>query len=345
VKQHITPSFRNHRSLIRLAGALSFVALCGCLWGCPRTDAKPAVSPEKITIAYSTATDAALAVVALVQGDYHHEGLEVTPHLYPYGKLALKDVLEGNADVATVAETPVMFEIMKGEKLSVIATIQTSSKDNAIVARKDRGIHSEGDLRGKRLAVTLGTTADFYLDVYLAAHGISRKELVVVDLKPEALPAALADGTVDAISTFNPYVSHAQNRLGDRGVTFLDEDLYTWSFNMVAKQEFILKNPEKVKKMLRALISAEEFAIKNPEKAQKNVADFSRLDMSLVQKLWANTEFQVVLDQSLVLAMEDESRWAIKGGLTRKTQVPNYLEHIYFDGLTSVKPDAVRILR
>ncbi len=60
--------------------------------------------------------------------------------MHPYGKTALKEVLEGKADFATVAETPVMFAIMKGEKISIIATIQTSSRNSAIMARKDKGI-------------------------------------------------------------------------------------------------------------------------------------------------------------------------------------------------------------
>ena len=331
--------------LTRIALTTAALAICGYFCACTRTDQKPAGPSEKVTIAYSTATDAALAVVAQVQGYNKQEGLEVTSHPHPYGKLALKEVLEGTADFATVAETPVMFAIMNGEKISVIATIQTSNKNSAIVANKDRGIREISDLKGKKLAATLGTTSEFFMDAFLAVHGISRKDVTVVDLKAEELPDALAKGEVDAVSAFNPYIIQAQNKLGDRGISFLDEELYTYTFNIVAKQEFIRKNPEKVRKLLNALIKAEKFAGENPEQAQKIVADFSRIDMALVRKIWADTSFHVALDQSLVLAMEDESRWAIRGGLTGKTKVPNYLDFIYFDGLKSVKPEAVRILR
>lgn len=334
--------FRRHRfrkPVIVLVSALAMWCCSAC------SDQKPVGPPEKVTIACSTATDAVLAVVAYVQGYYRQEGLEVTLHLHPYGKPALKEVLEGKADIATVAETPVMFEIMNGGRIAILTTIQTSSRDNAIVARKDKGIHVVRDLKGKKLAETSGTTAEFYLDAFLAAHRIARKEVRVVDLKAEEMSDALANGDVDAISTFNPYIFQAQSRLGDRGVSFVDENLYTWTFNMVAKQEFIRNNPEKIKKLLRALLRSEGFVRENPEKAEKIVADFSRMDMALVRRILAGAKFQVALDQSLVLAMEDESRWAIKEGLTRKAKVPNYLDYIYFDGLKSVKPEAVRILR
>ena len=87
-----------------------------------RLHAEPTISPagpvEKVTIAYSATTDSVLAQVAQTRGYYREEGLEVTPHMHPYGKPALREVLEGKADFATVAETPVMFAILNGEKIS-----------------------------------------------------------------------------------------------------------------------------------------------------------------------------------------------------------------------------------
>ena len=115
------------RLLLRTAIAVAALAICACFFACSRTDQKPAGPPEKVTIAYATLPETALAQVAQSRGYYREEGLEVTARLHPYGKPALEDLLTGKADFATVAETPVMFAIMKGEKISVIATIQTSS--------------------------------------------------------------------------------------------------------------------------------------------------------------------------------------------------------------------------
>jgi NitT/TauT family transport system substrate-binding protein len=296
-------------------------------------------------MAYSATTDAVLAEVAQSRGYYREEGLDVTVRPYPYGKPALEDLLEGKADFATVAETPVMFAIMNGEKISIITTIQTSNKDNAIVARKDRGILTLGDIRGKKIAATLGTTSDYFLDAILGVHGISRKDVKVLDLKAETMPDALAHGDVDAVATFNPYLVEDRKKLGDHGITFYDEDVYTWTFNVVATQEFIRNNPGKVMKLLRALVKAEEFVRKYPAESQKIVADQSGLSISMVRDIWPTISCNITLDQSLVIAMEDETHWAIERGLTREKQVPNFLDFIYLDGLTSVKPEAVRILR
>ena len=35
------------------------------------------------------------------------------------------------------------------------------------------------------------------------------------------------NGDVDAVSAFNPYLIRAQKKLGSRGITFYDENIYT----------------------------------------------------------------------------------------------------------------------
>jgi sulfonate transport system substrate-binding protein len=302
--------------------------------------------PEKATIAYATVTDAALAVVAQMQGYYREEGLEATAHLHPYGKLALQDLLEGKADFATVAETPVMFAIMKGEKIAVVATIQTTNQVNAIVARRDRGIGALGDLRGRKIAVTLGTTMDYFLDAILAMQGISRNDVNLINVRAEEMPAALERGDVDAASTSHPYSVFAQKKLGDRGITFPGGDIYTSTYNVVSTLEFIRQNPGKVVKFIRGLTRAEEFVRQHAVEAQKIVADFNGLDIALVRDAWPIQSFHVTLDQSLLLVMEDETKWAIKNRLTgSNTKMPNYLDFIYLEGLKSVKPTATNILK
>jgi NitT/TauT family transport system substrate-binding protein len=332
-------------NLTRLTVLLSLLVSCVALPACSRKDQKPVGPPEKVTIAYATLIEASLAHVAQAEGYNREENLAVTARLHPYGKLALKDVLEGKADFATVAETPVMFAILNGEKIAIIASIYSSQKNHAIIARKDLGILVPQDLRERKIATTLGITSDFFMDGFLAVHGIARKELTVVNLKPEELENAIVSGEVAAVSSFYPYLSLTQKKLGDKGITFYDPDIYTETFNVVATQEFIRKNPETVRKMLRALVKAEEMARKNPEEAQKLVAQFTGIAPDIVAETWGIGSFELTLNQLLILVLEDEAQWAIENDFTLARKMPNYLDYIYFDGLKSIKPEVVRILQ
>jgi len=344
IDNRFAPAYRCG-SLFRSILAIAALMACAVLCACTRTEQQPAGPPEKITIAISATTDAVLAEVAQVNGYFRQEGLEVTAHLHPYGKLALEDMLAGKADIATVAETPVMFAIMSGKKIVVIATIQSSNLGNAILARRDLGIHAIGDLGGKKIAVTIGTTTDFFLDSMLSVNGISREAVQIVGLSPREMADALARGDIDAASMFDTYAKIAQKKLGDRAISFQDMNIYRATFNVVALQDFTRQNPAKIGKVLRALIRAEAFVREHPADAQQIVADFIKTDIDNVRAIWDSTRFAVTLDQALVLALEDESRWAIKSGLTSGRSIPNYLEYLYLDGLNSIKPEAVRILR
>ncbi|MHB8882568.1 MAG: ABC transporter substrate-binding protein [Thermodesulfovibrionales bacterium] len=306
---------------------------------------KAAGPREKITIAYSTAVNAILVYIAFAKGYFAEEGLDVTPQPHAFGKPALNAVIEGKADLATVADTPIVFAVMNGKKITTLAVIQTANKDNAIVARQDRGIAKPADLKGRKVGVTLGTNADFFLGAFLLSHDLDRGKVKIIDLKPDEMAAALEAGKVDAVSVFNPTLNLLKKGLGKKGTVFFGESLYTENFCVVAMQEYARKHPEAITKILRALLRAETFVQQNPEEARRLVADFINIDRALLDEIWSIFTTQVTLDQGLLVDFEAQTRWALKNQLTDGTSMPNYLGYIYFDGLLAVKPEAVRIIR
>jgi sulfonate transport system substrate-binding protein len=315
-----------------------------CLMSCKKSE-KVAGPPEKITIAYSTASNAVLVYIAFAKGYFAEEGLDATPQPYPFGKLALNAVLDGKADLATAADTPIVFAVTGGRKIYTIAVIQTSDRNEAIVARQDRGIRSPTDLKGKKIGVTRGTSGDFFANSFLLANGIDGKQVKIIDMTPVEMPYALSSGRVDAVSTWNPTLRQLQKELGNNGHIFYGQALYTETFCIAAEQDFIRKHPEAVKKFLRAVVRAEIFAKQYPEESRRLVAEFINTDRAVLDEIWDLFDFKVTLEQSLLISLEDQTRWAMKSGLTERTEMPNYLDFIYFEGLQAVRPEAVTIIR
>ncbi|MBI4619983.1 MAG: ABC transporter substrate-binding protein [Desulfobacterales bacterium] len=183
------------------------------------------------------------------------------------------------------------------------------------------------------------------MDAFLISHRILRHEVEVVNMNPKEMIDALIKGKVDAVSTWNPHVIRLQKELGAKGLTFYGEGIYTETFNITAAQDFVHKNPETIKRVLSSLIRAVEFIRENPDKARRIISNYIKMDEAMIGELWGIYHFGVTLDQSLLITLEDQARWAIKNKLTDKTEVPNYLNFIYQDGLKAVKPEAVTIIR
>lgn len=320
-------------------------ALMGCQKSSPDNAKQRVVPLQKITAAYTNQPQSTLVHVATAKGYFVEEGLEVQALMHTYGKAALQSVIDNKADFATVAETPVMFNVLKGEKIFVIANIEASSMNNAIVARKDAGIASPGDLKGKRIGYTPGTTSDFFLDSLLTANGLTRKEIRPVALKPEELQDAIMAKQVDAVSTWNYPLTQISRLLGADGTVFYDREIYTETFNIAARQDFVLNNPETVKRFLRALIKAEAFVTHNPDEAQSIMSAATKIDKDLIHEVWNAFNYHVVLDQILLLTLEDETRWAIQNKLTDRTDMPDYLSFIHLDSLKAIAPEAIRMNR
>jgi NitT/TauT family transport system substrate-binding protein len=325
------------------AGVL--LMLTAALMGCQKKSAHQNLPPTKITVACTTQPESSLVHIAFKKGFFAEEGLNIELQLHTYGKSALQSVLEGKAELATVAETPIMFAALNGEKIFIVANIFTSNENTAIIARKDHGIASPKDLRGKRIAFTPGTTSDFFMDSFFAANGIERKDVTAVGLEPEEMFDTLMTGKVDAACTWNFPLIQLRKKLGEKGVTFLDKEIYTQTFSIVGQQKFVKNNPETIKKFLRALIKADIFADQHPEETRKIVAASLHIDEKLLHEVWNGFNFRVLLDQMMLIILEDETRWAIKNHLTKSREMPNYLSYIHADPLKAVNPSAVSIMR
>jgi NitT/TauT family transport system substrate-binding protein len=329
-----------------MIGALVLAALLGgYVWRSWTLSAQPARPPEPITIAANTHyAGTGLVFIAQAKGYFVSEGLNVTLQPYTTGKDALDAALEGRAALATAADIPIMFAVMKEQPVSIIATIFKVEKDPGIVGRKDRGVLTLANLNGKRIGVTLGTSGHFVLDAFLIRQKLSTDDVTLRDLQPQELSEALLNGAVDAVATWEPYLGALRTQLGANGVIFYSEGIYELPFNIAGTRDYVVSHPETIKKLLRALVRAERFCKDEPEVAPKIIADAINVSLKHMMELWPTFQFKVTLDQSLLLTLEDETRWAIKNKLTGRTNIPNYLNHIYLDALHTVTPEAVTII-
>ncbi|MET3133142.1 NitT/TauT family transport system substrate-binding protein [Oxalobacteraceae bacterium GrIS 1.11] len=310
-------------------------------WFGPRGLAPRSVALEQVVIATNTDYVGSCPVMAAArQGYFAKEGILAVIQEHSSGYAALEAVLQGKANLGTAADIPVMFAALNQHPVRVIASIFNTEKDTGVVARRDRGIVTPVNLKGKRIGVTLSTSGHFTLDAMLNRQRILPAEVSIRAYPPEQLPAALAQGEVDAVATWEPFMAAAAAKLGSNAVVFDGEDIYESIYNVAGLRHYIDQHPETIKKILRALHSGAQFCSDTPGVAHTLLKTVMRPPPAG----WPADRFNIVLDQGLILALEDEARWAVKNKLTNKTEIPNFLDYIYLDGLEAVMPSAVTII-
>jgi NitT/TauT family transport system substrate-binding protein len=234
------------------------------------------------------------------------------------------------------------FQKTNARIIGVLAKVE----QQYLVGRKDRGIEKVADLRGKRIGTTARTIAEFYLGRFLELNSINIQDVTVVDLRtPAEWENAVADGVVDAIVTAQPYADLASKRLGSNAIVWPAQSSQYIFGLIVSSEEWITEHPVLVNRFLKALAQAEDYAIGNPAEAKAIVKKWLNVDDALVASTWARDQFSISLDQSLIVAMEDQARWMIKNHLTDEKTVPDFGKYIYEDALKTVKPGAVNIIR
>ena len=333
-KKKVIMRFLEGTYLVKTWAALLIVL---SLWSCSR-------QVDSITIGNPAFESGALIYIAQDQHFFTGNGLKVALKAYNSGLAAVNGMLKNEVDMAGAAEFAMVDKAFRKERLRVIGILDRF-QFVYLVGRKDRGIETPSDLKGKKIGVPRQTIAEFYLGRFLNLHGMNLQDVARVDVRPSRAVAAIADGNIDAIVYYEPYAHAVKERLGSNGISWPAQSSQPTYGIVVCREDWIARHGKRVSRFLRALVQAEEYAIRHPAEAKAIVQKTLHHDDAYMVTIWPEHQFSLSLDQSLILAMEDEARWMIKNNLTSEKQVPNFLNYIYVDGLKAVKPGAAKIIR
>jgi NitT/TauT family transport system substrate-binding protein len=304
-----------------------------------------AMPQERVVIAANSEYVGTCPVtVAQQKGYFTQAGVAAQIRQYSSGKASLQAALDGKADLATTADIPIMLAAMSNVPVSVVATFFKTEHDHGIVARRDSGILTPAGLKGKRLGVTIGTSGHFVLDAFLSRQHLAPGDVTMHNLKPEQFAGALARGEVDAIATWEPFLGNLLSQLGANGAAFYAEDIYEIPYNLAGTRAYVARNPDLMKKVLRALARGIQDCKNEPEASRAIMEAVLKVDTSKWKAQWPTYRFKLGLDQGLILALEDESRWAVSASLVPARPMPNFPDYIYLDALVAVAPAAVTVI-
>lgn len=191
------------------------------------------------------------------------------------GSNKANELLRGNAvQLGSTAGAAALLARSNGAPTRIVDVL-AQPEWTAVVVGPRSTARTIQDLRGRKVAATLGTDPYFFLLQTLAAAGLTTKDVQVVNLQHADGRTALARGDVDAWMGLDPIMAAAQQEDGDRLIV-RDRNRATYSV-LNAREDFVAAHPDVLATVLTQYERARAWIEANPAESVAILAKEAKL--------------------------------------------------------------------
>ncbi|PJI94954.1 ABC transporter substrate-binding protein [Luteimicrobium subarcticum] len=208
------------RRLVRTLAATTALAAAAALSAC--SGSSEATTPGDP----STVTSTDLAGLTLQVGDQKAGTqallqaageLDGTPYKIAFstftsGPPEVEALNANKIDFAITGNTPPVFGLAAKAKIKVVTAYTNDASSDAILLPAGSSVTSVADLKGKKVAVAKGSSANGHLLLQLSKAGLTPDDVTISYLQPADALAAFNGGEVDAWAIWDPYTAIAEQQ-------------------------------------------------------------------------------------------------------------------------------------
>ena len=301
--------------------------------------------------------DVDLSKVTLIVGDQkgtsaqailEAAGLDDTPYTIDWKEFTsgppMLEALNTDAiHVGQVGNTPPIFAAAAGGEFKVVQAMTYSGVGDAIVVPKDSGITDVSQLKGKKVAVAQGSSANYNLLAQLENAGLKYTDISVENLQPADALAAFSAGHVDAWAIWEPFTSQAEVTEGAKVIATGNDLVNGYGFQVAS--DAALEDPATkaaLSDYLERITSAQLWASENPEDWADVWSQGTGLDPSIT--LAASQKRPVTVfpvDQTVVDSEQEMAdAFADNGLIPEKVDLRDYFTDEFDDVTTNATAPA-----
>src|SRR6266403_4722931 len=168
----------------------------------------------------------------------------------------------GAIETGLVGDAPFTFAAASNASVKAIAAIRQSREGLAILVPETSAIQSFDDLRGKKIATGRGSIGHQLILAALESKGWKVSDVQIAFLAPSDAKIAYMQGSVDAWSTWEPYVSQEEVLFQSRRVITAEGITPGLGFQVATPNAIRDKRPE-LEDFVRRLTAARAWSLTN----------------------------------------------------------------------------------
>lgn len=203
------------------------------------------------------------------------------------------------------AAAPLAEALNAGAQVKAIAVDKSDAYGTAVLVDPGSALHAAADLKGKRIATGRGSIGHYVALKALASAGLSEKDVEFRFLGPVDARMALANGSVDAWATWEPYTALAETT--GQGRVLVNGRGLSSGNSFLAATDKALADPARraaLQDYLARLAKAQVWANQNLDSYSKTLAqiigfpqDAARLQFERRQLRWQVVDAGTIAEQ------------------------------------------------
>lgn len=255
----------HRRHFLKLAAAASVTSGATSVLSAPAI-AAPAT---KVRLGYlhTLAVDGQMWL-AESQGLWKGHGIEMEYIQFQTGLEAFQAMTGGSIDMLSTGAVLSNFPARGQGKVFLINDVEFATAQ--LWVHPDMGVNTFHDLKGKKIATTLGTTAHVFLDTALRGNGVDPATVTMVNQRMPDAVTAFISRAVPAVALWVPFNVAVKQKSPDAKMLVDASAFYPKAAivdGWVAGNSYHEKNKDVLTRIIQAWAKANDYLVKNPEKA------------------------------------------------------------------------------
>ena len=269
---------------------LTLILVLGFTAGCGQNKAEKSTAneaKEKKAIRIGYQASSSLTILAKAKGFFEEEfgkdGTEVNYSLFLAGPPMVEALSGDRLDIANLGPLPAISARANGIDVKAVGRAYSDDLYYGLLIRPDSSISSVKDLKGKKIAVQVGSGAHLFLMLLLQQNGLNNSDVNVVNLPTSDQKTALTSENVDAVATWQPFVATIE--LAKAGKVLANSENVIKTVGVyLARNEFGQKDPGLIERFLKVHQKAADYLRDHPDEATAIIANESKIPVEAVVK-------------------------------------------------------------
>ena len=190
------------------------------------------------------------------------------------GAVMTEALTAGELEMSFLGGQPAFSGISNGNGVKIISMATSSSTDPCLLVAADSDITDVSQLKGKNLAVGIGTDNHYQLVEMLALGGLTEDDINLYNLQGVEAYAALTSGEIDCMQSIAPntyqFVANGDARI----LATMDQTEGRNNQVLVVSPEFAEEHGDIIVRFLKVLQRAEDYYKENPDECKDILVDY-----------------------------------------------------------------------